>query len=254
MSMPAILTNLHYITAITALISLLVGRLLLAIIYRLPQMMHENWRKDCADYLQIDAIAPAVNLPVLSRASALRNHFVVALTVVTSSLVVWHFGCSLQAIFALVLTWALIVMSFIDIDHQLLPDNITLPFLWLGLLLSLFGLFSDTHASIIGAAAGYGSLWCVYYLFKRLTGKEGLGFGDFKLLALFGAWLGWHYLPLIILLSSMLGAIVGVSLILFTKRDLAQPIPFGPYLAIAGWLALLWGDEVNRAYLAMVGI
>jgi len=152
------------------------------------------------------------------------------------------------------LTWCLIALSFIDIDHQLLPDNITLPLLWLGLLLSLFGVYTDAHTSIIGAIAGYMVLWLVYQGFKLATGKEGMGYGDFKLLAVFGAWLGWQTLPMIILLSSLVGAIIGITMIIFAKRDHNTPIPFGPYLAAAGWLALLWGNDINRLYLTLVGL
>ncbi len=157
-------------------------------------------------------------------------------------------------LFALLLTWSLIALSFIDIDRHLLPDSITLPMLWLGLLLSIFSLYTDSHASIIGAVAGYLSLWSVYQLFKLATGKEGMGYGDFKLLALFGAWLGWQFLPLIILLSSLVGAIIGISLIVFRRHDARQPIPFGPYLAAAGWLAMIYGNELNRLYLQTAGL
>ncbi|WP_374088859.1 A24 family peptidase [Methylomicrobium lacus] len=174
-------------------------------------------------------------------------------TAVLSAVVALHFGYSLQTLFALLLTWSLVALSFIDIDHHLLPDSINLPVLWGGLVLSLFGFYTDAHASIIGAAAGYGSLWIVYHLFKLVTGKEGMGFGDFKLLALFGAWLGWQSLPLIILLSALTGAVFGIASILFAKRDHAAPIPFGPYLAVAGWIALIWGDAINRLYLDTVG-
>ena len=142
----------------------------------------------------------------------------------------------------------------IDYDHQLLLDNITLPFLWLGLFLSLFGLYTDTHSSIIGALAGYLSLWTVYQLFKLFTGKEGMGYGDFKLLAMLGAWMGWQMLPIIILLSSLVGAVVGISLIIIAGRERSKPIPFGPYLAAAGWIALLWGKQLTALYLTIAGI
>jgi len=171
------------------------------------------------------------------------------LTAVLSAVVVWHFGAAWQTPFALLLTWALVALSFIDFDHQLLPDNITLPLLWLGLLTALFGLFSDLPSAVIGAAAGYLSLWSVFHLFRLLTGKEGMGYGDFKLLALFGAWLGWQSLPLIILLSSLVGALVGIGLIALRGHDRNIPIPFGPYLALAGWIAMLWGDAITQSYL-----
>jgi len=211
-------------------------------------------------------IKPYHNIPVLSylflrgkcahcgAGISFRYPAIELLTAVLSAVVAWHFGYTLQAVFALLLTWSLVALSFIDVDHHLLPDSINLPVLWLGLLLSLFGVYTDAHASIIGAAAGYGSLWIVYHLFKLATGKEGMGFGDFKLLALFGAWLGWQSLPLIILLSALTGAVFGIASILFAKRDHAAPIPFGPYLAVAGWIALIWGDAINRLYLDSVGL
>jgi len=152
------------------------------------------------------------------------------------------------------LTWSLVALSFIDIDHQLLPDSITLPMLWLGLLLSVFSVFVDANTSIIGAVAGYLSLWTVYQLFKLATGKEGMGYGDFKLLALFGAWLGWQVLPVIILLSSLVGAVIGVSMIAFGGHERGKPIPFGPYLAAAGWLALLWGHDIIKWYSNFAGL
>ena len=285
-----LLTNPYLLTALVGLIGLLVGSFLNVVIYRLPIMMQRNWRKECAEYLQLDAteaaskepfnlavplsrcpncntpIKPHQNIPIISylclkgRCAACNNPIttryplVEAFTAITSALVAWHFGDTPQTVFALVLTWSLIALSFIDIDHQLLPDNITLPVLWLGLFLSLFGFYTDAHAGIIGAIAGYTVLWTVYQLFKLATGKEGMGYGDFKLLALFGAWLGWQYLPLIILLSSLVGAIIGLSMIVFAKKDHNSPLPFGPYLAAAGWLALLWGDNLNRYYLTAVGL
>ena len=285
-----LLTNPYLLTALASLIGLLVGSFLNVVIYRLPIMMQRNWRKECADYLQLDSdettvqetfnlavplsrcpdcntpIKPHENIPVLSylllkgrcaacnQPIAVRYPLVEAFTATLSALVAWHFGYSPQTVFALVLTWSLIALSFIDIDHQLLPDNITLPVLWLGLFLSLFSLFTDAHAGIIGAIVGYGVLWAVYQLFKLATGKEGMGYGDFKLLALFGAWLGWQYLPVIILLSSLVGAVIGVTMIVFGNRDHNSPIPFGPYLAAAGWIALLWGKDLNQLYLTAAGL
>jgi leader peptidase (prepilin peptidase)/N-methyltransferase len=169
-------------------------------------------------------------------------------------MVAYQLGYGVELAFALLLTWSLIALSFIDIDKQLLPDSIVLPLLWLGLLMSLFNVYTDTNNSIIGAIAGYMSLWTVYHLFKLITGKEGMGYGDFKLLALFGAWLGWQFLPMIILLSSLVGAVIGISMIIFGDRDRNVPIPFGPYLAAAGWLALLWGKNINALYLAFIGM
>lgn len=270
------------------LLGLMVGSFLNVVIYRLPVMMQRNWRQECRQFLQLPADEDAAkfdltwpgsrcpaceapikgyqNIPIVSylmlrgrcaNCSATispRYPLIEAFTGLCSLLVAWQFGFGAPLLFALLMTWGLIALSFIDIDHQLLPDSITLPGLWLGLLLSLFEVFTDSHASIIGAAAGYLSLWSVYWIFKLLTGKDGMGFGDFKLLALFGAWLGWQYLPMIILLSSLVGAVVGVALILARHHQASQPIPFGPYLAAAGWLALLWGKQINHLYLSVVGL
>ncbi|WP_366944987.1 A24 family peptidase [Methylobacter sp.] len=211
-------------------------------------------------------IKPYQNIPVISYlflsgkcakcgcCISMRYPIIEAFTALASIVVAWHFGYTPQAVFALILTWSLIALIFIDVDHQLLPDSITLPLLWLGISLSLFNVFTDAHASIIGAIAGYTALWAVFHLFKLATGKEGMGYGDFKLLALFGAWLGWQYLPIIILLSSLVGAVIGVGMIIFVKHDHNVPIPFGPYLATAGWIALLWGNDLNHLYLTTAGL
>ena len=183
-----------------------------------------------------------------------RYPFVELLTGVLSFMVAWHFGFGEQAAAALFLTWTLIALSFIDYDTQLLPDVITIPMVWVGLLLSLGVVYVDPATSIIGAAAGYLSLWCVFQLFKLITGKEGMGFGDFKLLAVLGAWFGWKMLPVIILLSSFAGAVIGISLILLKQQNKDKPIPFGPYLAIAGWLAMLYGDELVSYYFQFAAI
>jgi leader peptidase (prepilin peptidase)/N-methyltransferase len=184
----------------------------------------------------------------------MRYPLIEAITGLLSVAVAWHFGMGWEAAAALFLTWALVSLTVIDFDHQLLPDSITLPFLWIGLLLSLFGLFTDEKSAIIGALAGYLSLWTIYRLFKLLTGKEGMGHGDFKLLAMLGAWLGWQYLLPVILLSSVVGAVVGISLIIVRGRDRNIPIPFGPYLATAGWITLLWGEEITQLYLTSMGL
>ena len=287
--MTALLLASPYLFAgLAGIIGLLVGSFLNVVIYRLPIIMQREWRKDCIEYLQMEAeeegepfnlslplsrcpccqspIKAYQNIPVISyiflkgqcanckNPISLRYPLIEAFTAITSIIVAWHFGYTPQAAFALVLTWVLIALSFIDIDHQLLPDSITLPVLWMGLALSLFDVYTDTQASIIGAIAGYMVLWTIYQGFKLATGKEGMGYGDFKLLALFGAWLGWQTLPLIILLSSLVGAVIGISMIIFAKRDHSIPIPFGPYLAAAGWLALLWGDDINRLYLTSAGL
>ncbi|MFA5983075.1 MAG: A24 family peptidase [Methylococcaceae bacterium] len=277
------------IPILAAIFGLLVGSFLNVVIYRLPVMMHRSWRQECQQYLQIESTAsaeppfnlvlplsrcphcsspikPYQNIPVISyiflngkcaqckAPISIRYPVIEALSALMSAAVAWHFGYSVATLFALLLTWSLIALCFIDIDQQLLPDNITLPLLWLGLILSLFGVFTDSRASIIGAAAGYLSLRSVYQLFKWLTGKEGMGFGDFKLLAALGAWLGWQSLPLIIVLSSLVGTVVGISMVIFVKHDHTKPIPFGPYLAAAGWLALIWGHSLNQFYLSASGL
>ena len=212
------------------------------------------------------AIKPYQNIPVLSflflrgRCAhcrvkiSYRYPIVEFVTGLISVIIASQFGFSSETLFALLLSWSLIVLSLIDFDHQLLPDSITIPLLWLGLLISFGEVFSDTRSCLIGAVAGYLSLWTVYQIFKLCTGKEGMGFGDFKLLAMLGAWLGWQMLPVIVLLSSLVGAVVGISMILFFKKDRTIPIPFGPYLAGAGWLALLWGEDILQYYLNYAGL
>jgi leader peptidase (prepilin peptidase) / N-methyltransferase len=280
--------NPAFFTGTVFIVGLLVGSFLNVVIHRLPIMMEREWRSQARDFLELEQPAeqntltlarPASrcphcghgirwyeNIPLLSylwlhgKCSAcrapigLRYPLVELLTAVLSATVAWHFGFGWQAASALLLTWALIALSMIDVDHQLLPDSITLPFLWLGLLLSLFPVFADMHASLIGAIAGYLVLWTVYQAFRLITGKEGMGFGDFKLLALLGAWLGWQALPMIVLLSSAVGAVLGGTLMLVQGRDRHQPIPFGPYLAIAGWIALMWGERISSAYLRWSGL
>jgi leader peptidase (prepilin peptidase) / N-methyltransferase len=270
----------------TAFFGLFIGSFLNVVILRLPVMLHRSWETQCLELQgqepskhteKFNLVVPRSrcpkcnhqisayeNIPVLSyliqrghckhcnNKISPRYPSIELLTALLSGIVAWHYGFSWEVVFALLLTWALISLSFIDIDHQILPDDITLPFLWLGLGLSLFGIFTEVHSSIIGAMAGYLSLWLVYQLFKLITGKEGMGYGDFKLLALFGAWFGWQILPLTILLSSFVGAVIGISMIVFMGRDRQIPIPFGPYLALAGWIAMMWGDDINSAYLAFL--
>jgi leader peptidase (prepilin peptidase) / N-methyltransferase len=191
---------------------------------------------------------------------SVRYPIVELITAILSALVAWKFGFHWYTAAALFLTWMLIAMSGIDFDTTLLPDNMTLPLLWVGLFLSVIGtdpaigLPVDMRSSIIGALVGYLSLWSVYHLFKLITGKEGMGYGDFKLLGALGAWLGWQSLPLIILLSAFVGALVGLTLIVVRGRDRNIPIPFGPYLAAAGWIALMWGDALIGSYLRVSGI
>lgn len=178
-----------------------------------------------------------------------RYPFIELLSASTAAICAWYFGFTLAGFSAILLSWALISLSFIDYDTQYLPDQITLPFLWLGLILNLNNTFTNIESAIIGAIAGYLALWSVYHLFKLVTKKEGMGYGDFKLLALLGAWMGWQFLPVIVILSSLVGSVIGITLILLKKHQREIPIPFGPYLAIAGWIALIWGNEINQSYL-----
>jgi leader peptidase (prepilin peptidase)/N-methyltransferase len=182
---------------------------------------------------------------------SIRYPIVEAISAILSAYIGWRFGLTLAMAGALVFAWALIALTAIDIDTQLLPDDITLPLLWLGLLVNLNNGFTPLPSAVIGAVAGYLSLWSVYWLFKLTTGKEGMGYGDFKLLSAIGAWLGWKILPVVILLSSLVGAVVGIALIVFTRHGRNTPIPFGPYLAAAGLIALFWGETINRTYLQL---
>lgn len=175
--------------------------------------------------------------------------FLSAAMVVT---IAWKFGFGLPALFAAFFTWSLICLTFIDYDHQYLPDQITLPFLWLGLLLNMNDMYTDLQSALLGAVAGYLTLWIVFQVFKLITKKEGMGFGDFKLLAMLGAWMGWQALPAIVLMSSVVGSIAGIGLIIFKQHDKGKPIPFGPYLAVAGWIVFLWGNELNQLYFDLV--
>ena len=271
-----------FFVGFVVLLGLLVGSFLNVVIHRLPIMMEREWRTFCAEFGEQSApvtdtfnlITPRSrcpscaglvraidNIPLLSylllrgkchhcgtRISP-RYPIVEALTGVLSGYVAWRFGVSFATLGALLFCWALIALTFIDADTQLLPDQITQPLIWLGLLFNLGGVFTDIQTAIMGAVVGYLSLWSVYWLFKLVTGKEGMGYGDFKLLAAIGAWLGWQLLPVVILLSSLVGAIVGVSLIVFARHERSQPIPFGPYLAGGGVIALLWGQDLTQAYL-----
>ena len=269
------------------LIGLTVGSFLNVVIHRLPIMIDREWQFELAQFNDPETELPEPepfnlsrprsrcphcghmitaleNIPVISwlllgrkcsncqQPIAARYPIIELFTALASLMIAWHFGFGIQAAAALALTWALIAASMIDFDHQLLPDSITLPFLWLGLVLNLNDVFTDGASSVVGAVAGYLSLWTLYWLFKLATGKEGMGYGDFKLLALLGAWMGWQMLPVIVLLSSLVGAVVGIGLIVLRGRDRNIPIPFGPYLAGAGWIALLWGQEITETYLNTV--
>lgn len=271
------------------LLGLLIGSFLNVVAYRLPVMMERDWKQQCLEYLHPDQPAETTerfslivprsrcpscghqitaleNIPVLSylflrgKCSACSTHIsarypiVELVTAILSAIVASQLGWGWPLVAGLFFTWSLIALSLIDFDHKLLPDSITLPLLWVGLLLSLNSVFVDMRASIIGAAAGYLFLWLVYQLFRLVTGKEGMGFGDFKLLAGIGAWLGWQALPVTIMLSSLVGAVVGISLIVIRGRDRNIPIPFGPYIAAAGWLAMFWGQDITDAYLRFAGL
>ncbi len=279
-----LLANPAVFAMAAGLLGLIVGSFLNVVIHRLPKMMEADWQCQCAE-LRGEA-PPAVetltlatprsrcphcghgitameNIPVFSwlvlrgKCSAckapisIRYPLVEAVAGLLSAYAAWHFGFGLQAAGAILFIWAMVALTGIDFDTQLLPDSITLPLVWLGLLFNLFGTYTSLPSAVIGAMAGYLSLWSVYWAFKLATGKEGMGYGDFKLLAAIGAWLGWQMLPVTILLSSLVGAIVGVGLIVLAKRGRNVPIPFGPYLAAAGLLALFCGRELNRTYLGL---
>jgi len=267
------------------ILGLLVGSFLNVVIYRLPIMLQREWEQDCSEYLKQTApikykafnlIIPRShcpkcsiqiswwqNIPVISyillqgKCSHCqtiihwRYPVVELLSCLATLLVALYFGISIQTLSLLILTWALITAVFIDLDHLLLPDNITLPLIWLGLLLNINHTFATPENAIIGAASAYLCLWSIAYIFKLIRKIEGMGYGDFKLLAVFGAWLGWQTLPLILFVAALIGAIVGLILILGKKNQLTKPIPFGPYLAIAGWLAFFWGQNVLDWYLHM---
>lgn len=273
------------------LLGMLVGSFLNVVVYRLPLMMQREWRAQCHEFLELEdksapeahfplfnlsrpgshcpqcrhPIGAAENIPVLSwllqrgrcrhcRAPiSVRYPLVETASGLLSALIAIHFGFTWLTLALLVFTWCLIVLTLIDVDHQLLPDDITLPLLWLGLLVNTRGWLTDLDSAVLGAIGGYGILWAVYWGFRLLTGREGMGYGDFKLLAALGAWLGWQALPMIILLSSLVGAVVGLSLIALRRHERNVPIPFGPYLASAGLIALLWGDGISQAFFAWAG-
>ncbi len=268
------------------LIGLIVGSFLNVVIHRLPIMMEREWAAQCAE---LKGEVPPVhetlslarprsrcpqcghwitaleNVPVVSwlllhgrcrgcgARIPLRYPLTESLTGLLFAFAAWHFGLTPAGLGALILISALIALTGIDFDTQLLPDDITLPLLWAGLSFNAFSVYTDLRSAVIGAMAGYLSLWAVYWSFKLTTGKEGMGYGDFKLLAALGAWLGWQMLPLIILLSSFVGATVGVALLVFARHGRNVPIPFGPYLAAAGAIALVWGKSLTQAYLGTVG-
>jgi leader peptidase (prepilin peptidase) / N-methyltransferase len=272
-------------TAVAILVGLLVGSFLNVVIHRIPTMMqreienfvatennHEPVHTDRYSLVVPRSACPVCqhqisaleNIPIISYLMiggkctscktpiSPRYPIVEALTACLTGYMVWRFGSGVTGLAAAVFLWFLLALTFIDADTQLLPDDLTLTLLWGGLLVNLFGTFTSLHSAVIGAAVGYLTLWSIYWLFKHATGKEGMGYGDFKLLAALGAWLGWSMLPLIILLSSLVGAVVGVSLILTKKMNRSKPIPFGPYLAAAGLIAMLWGQSITAQYLRAV--
>lgn len=275
------------------LVSLCIGSFLNVVIYRLPLMMQREWRSECRLLLEDElttkpskakpnepfnlvkpnstcpkcktAIKPWQNIPIISwivlkgkcancsNPISARYPIVEAITALLSLVIAYSFGATEQALLYIFVTWILVALTFIDIDHMLLPDQLTLPLVWLALIAAVMGITISPCDAIVGAACGYLSLWSVFWLFKLLTGKEGMGYGDFKLLAVFGALLGWQSLLTIILLSSVVGAIIGIALLSIQGKDKATPIPFGPYLAIAGWITLLWGAQIQAAYFNLIG-
>ncbi|UJJ32444.1 prepilin peptidase [Halopseudomonas maritima] len=273
---------------LAGLLGLVIGSFLNVVILRVPRMLEIEWQQQAREILEPDRehAPPATynlilphshcpkckteikawqNIPVISylllrgrcgnceEPISLRYPAIELLTAGLSMLVAWQMGFGLAAAGMLVLTWALICLSMIDADTQLLPDIIVLPLLWLGLILNSFGVYTDLNTALWGAVAGYLSLWSVYWLFKLITGKEGMGYGDFKLLAMLGAWGGWQVLPLTILLSSLVGAILGLIILKARGANNSTPLPFGPYLAIAGWIALIWGETITSHYLRFAG-
>ncbi|WP_319641008.1 A24 family peptidase [Pseudoalteromonas sp. A3] len=281
-----------YLTTV-GLISLCVGSFLNVVIYRLPLMMQREWQSECRLLLEDEltakptqasnsepfnlvkpnstcpkcktTIKPWQNIPIISwivlkgkcancsNPISARYPIVEAITALLSLVIAYSFGATEHALLYIFVTWILVALTFIDIDHMLLPDQLTLPLVWLALIAAVMGITISPGEAIVGAACGYLSLWSVFWLFKLLTGKEGMGYGDFKLLAVFGALLGWQSLLTIILLSSVVGAIIGIALLSIQGKDKATPIPFGPYLAIAGWITLLWGAQIQAAYFNLIG-
>lgn len=283
--MPSTFTDPAVFTILAGITGLFVGSFLNVVIHRLPRMMEREWHQQAAE-LRGEAtedtapynlavprsacphcghqISALENIPIVSylilrgrcrHCSAPispRYPVIEGLCALLSAYTAWHFGASLSAIAALLFVWTMLALSFIDIDTQLLPDSLTQPLLWLGLVVNLDQQFVPLPSAVIGAVAGYLSLWCVYWLFKLATGKEGMGYGDFKLLGAIGAWLGWQALPSVILLSSAVGAAIGLTLVGLSRQGRNTPLPFGPYLAAAGVIALFWGKSLTAAYLGLL--
>lgn len=275
------------LTLCALLLGLCVGSFLNVVIHRLPIMLNRDWQTQAREMLNLppepkpatyNLILPHStcphcahkirsweNIPLISyvilkgkcagcKARISPRYPLVELAAgVLSAYVAWHFGFTWQTGAFLLLTWGLLAMSMIDADHQILPDALVLPLLWLGLIVNSQSLFASLEDALWGAVIGYLSLWLVFWAFKLVTGKEGMGYGDFKLLAMLGAWGGWQILPLTILLSSLVGAVLGVIMLKMRNAQTSTPIPFGPYLAIAGWIALLWGDQITTSYMQFAG-
>jgi leader peptidase (prepilin peptidase)/N-methyltransferase len=271
-----------FLVTVAVLVGLMAGSFLNVVIHRLPKMMERQWRAECAELAGTQpaaaepynlvvprsacphcghGITALENIPIASyialggkcsackKPISLRYPVVEALVAAFSGYVAWRYGLSAAMFGALLFVWAMVALAFIDLDTFYLPDSVTLPLLWAGLLFNTGAVFTDLRSAVIGAAAGYAALWSVYWFFKLATGKEGMGYGDFKLLAAIGAWLGWKMLPLVILLSSVVGAVIGIGLVVFARHGRNVPIPFGPYLAAAGVIALFWGEPLTRQYL-----
>jgi leader peptidase (prepilin peptidase)/N-methyltransferase len=272
-----------FFIAVSVIFGLMVGSFLNVVIHRLPKMMEREWHRNCQELkgeevtmeAKYSLVAPRSacpncghkitaleNIPVVSYVFlrgkcsgcktpiSARYPLIEALTGALAGLITWHFGYSSLTVAAWIFTFALIALTFIDFDTFLLPDDISLPLLWLGLLYNLNGGFTPIQSAVLGAMAGYLILWSIYWVFKLVTGKEGMGYGDFKLLAAIGAWFGWELLPAVILLSSLVGSIIGIGLIILAKRGRNVPVPFGPYLALGGIAALFWGPQLARFYMA----
>ncbi|WP_328590777.1 prepilin peptidase [Cognaticolwellia mytili] len=281
--------NPTFFFGVTFVFSLMIGSFLNVVILRLPKMLEQGWKKECREFLADEITTPSAskneeaftlstprsscpscqhritfyeNIPIISwlflRGKCSRCHTKISLrypiveltTALLSVVISAHFGVTFTTLMLLILTWGLVCLTLIDLDHMLLPDQITLPLLWLGLLVNLNDAIVPLSDAVIGAIAGYTSLFSIVWLFKLCTGKEGMGHGDFKLLAVFGAWIGWQLLPLLILMASAVGAIIGISMMTFKNHQREQPIPFGPYLAVAGWITLLWGNGIWAWYLS----
>jgi leader peptidase (prepilin peptidase)/N-methyltransferase len=275
------------LAAVGLIFGLLIGSFLNVVILRLPQQLNDGWLRDSRDFLGLEPIStepvtlskpasrcpncgvsikPQHNIPVLSylflrgRCGActapisIQYPLVELMSGLIAAFFVFQYGLSAITFFSLILSYSLLVLTGIDLHEKLLPDQITLPLLWIGLFANLSGTFVPLSEAVIGAIAGYLSLWLVFWAFKMITGKEGMGYGDFKLLAALGAWMGWQMLPMVILLSTAVGAVVGVAGIIFAGRKREATIAFGPFLAMAGWIAFVWGDKILSGYLAIFNL